>query len=220
MKKLFLVLLLISLPLYIFLKGIEINVFNKNFYLKSYEKYNVEDVSEKTLKELGSITDDLFMYLKCKGDKELLKPYFNTREIKHMEDVKILFKRGYILKYISFLLSILIILISIKNKVWKMAKGVFYGIFIWWGLIFLLLLLVLIDFNKYFTYFHTIFFRNDLWILDPNTDLLIQMLPEEFFIAIFIRILLLFFLVLAIIQISCYTIMKKEEDNSGWINEN
>lgn len=220
MKKLFLVLLLISLPLYIFLKGIEINVFNKNFYLKSYEKYNVEDVSEKTLKELGSITDDLFMYLKCKGDKELLKPYFNTREIKHMEDVKILFKRGYILKYISFLLSILIILISIKNKVWKMAKGVFYGIFIWWGLIFLLLSLVLIDFNKYFTYFHTIFFRNDLWILDPNTDLLIQMLPEEFFIAIFIRILLLFFLVLAIIQISCYTIMKKEEDNSGWINEN
>ena len=220
MKKLFLVLLLIFLPLYIFLKGIEINVFNKNFYLKSYEKYNVEDVSEKTLKELGSITDDLFMYLKCKGDKELLKPYFNTREIKHMEDVKILFKRGYILKYISFLLSILIILISIKNKVWKMAKGVFYGIFIWWGLIFLLLSLVLIDFNKYFTYFHTIFFRNDLWILDPNTDLLIQMLPEEFFIAIFIRILLLFFLVLAIIQISCYTIMKKEEDNSGWINEN
>lgn len=215
MKKFFLILLIIFLPLYIFLKIMEINVFNKSFYIKSYEKYNVEEISGKNLKELGTITEGIFIYLKDKGDEEVLKPYFNTREIKHMEDVKVLFKKGHTLKYISFILSIITILISIKNREWKMAKGIFYRIFIWWGLIGLLLLFVLIDFNKYFTYFHLIFFRNDLWLLDPNTDLLIQMLPEQFFIFIFSRILLFFFIVLAIIQMSCYIIMRKEEDNSG-----
>ncbi len=219
MKKFFLILLIIFLPLYIFLKIMEINVFNKSFYIKSYEKYNVEEISGKNLKELGTITEEIFIYLKDKGDEEVLKPYFNTREIKHMEDVKVLFKKGHTLKYISFILSIITILISIKNREWKMAKGIFYRIFIWWGLIGLLLLFVLIDFNKYFTYFHLIFFRNDLWLLDPNTDLLIQMLPEQFFIFIFSRILLFFFIVLAIIQMSCYIIMRKEEDNSGWINK-
>ena len=79
----------------------------------------------------------------------------------------------------------------------------------------LLFLFTLLDFNKYFTYFHLIFFDNDLWLLDPNTDLLIQMLPEEFFISIFRRIVLFFSLSLAIIQIISYIIMKKEEDNSG-----
>ena len=47
MKKFFLILLIIFLPLYIFLKIMEINVFNKSFYIKSYEKYNVEKFQEK-----------------------------------------------------------------------------------------------------------------------------------------------------------------------------
>ena len=38
------------------------------------------------------------------------------------------------------------------------------------------------DFTQYFTYFHEIFFNNDLWLLDPKTEILIQMMPEPFFI--------------------------------------
>ena len=37
------------------------------------------------------------------------------------------------------------------------------------------------DFTKYFVIFHHIFFDNDLWILDPRTDLLINIVPEGFF---------------------------------------
>ena len=75
-------------------------------------------------------------------------------------------------------MSIITILISIKNKM-ENGKRNFYGIFIWWGLIGLLLLFVLIDFKIFYLFSFNIF-RNDLWLLDPNTDLLIQMLPEEF----------------------------------------
>ena len=37
--------------------------------------------------------------------------------------------------------------------------------------------------------FHHIFFRNDLWLLDPNTDILIMMVPETFFFHLVFRIL-------------------------------
>ena len=37
------------------------------------------------------------------------------------------------------------------------------------------------DFHKAFTQFHHVFFTNDLWLLDPKTDLLINILPQGFF---------------------------------------
>jgi integral membrane protein (TIGR01906 family) len=132
-----------------------------------------------------------------------------------MKDVKELFKKGYIIKYLSLIIFIVALFISIKNKRWQIEKGLFKGMFIWWGLMISLFLFTLLDFNKYFTYFHLIFFDNDLWLLDPETDLLIQMLPEEFFISIFKRIVLLFSLSLAIIQIAIYIIMKRKEENGG-----
>lgn len=214
-RRFILILILIFLPLYLLLKITEQNAFNKNFYVKSYEKNGVVDISNRTLEELDTITEDLFIYIKDKGDEKVLKPYFNDMEIEHMKDVKELFRKGYILKYLSLIISIIALFFSIKNKKWLIEEGVFKGIFIWWGLMALLFLFTLFDFNKYFTYFHLIFFDNDLWLLDPNTDLLIQMLPEEFFISIFRRIVLFFSLSLAIIQIISYIIMKKEEDNSG-----
>ena len=40
---------------------------------------------------------------------------------------------------------------------------------------------MVINFNYTFTLFHEIFFRNDLWILDPRNDYLLIMFPERFF---------------------------------------
>ena len=37
------------------------------------------------------------------------------------------------------------------------------------------------DFTSFWTWFHTIFFTNQLWLLDPNTDFMICMLPETIF---------------------------------------
>ena len=40
--------------------------------------------------------------------------------------------------------------------------------------------LISMDFTKYFTYFHLIFFDNMDWYLNPKTDLLINIVPEVF----------------------------------------
>ncbi len=40
-----------------------------------------------------------------------------------------------------------------------------------------------IDFDGLFVLFHKIAFTNDLWLLDPQTDLLIRLMPIEFFVS-------------------------------------
>lgn len=45
------------------------------------------------------------------------------------------------------------------------------------------IILACIDFNSLFVLFHQIAFTNDLWLLNPQTDLLIRLMPIEFFIS-------------------------------------
>ena len=42
-------------------------------------------------------------------------------------------------------------------------------------------IMMLVDFSTMFWKFHLLFFDNDLWLLDIDTDVLIQMFPEDFF---------------------------------------
>lgn len=212
--------IIIFIPLFLLLWSVEINTFNEDYYEKSFKKNKVESITEKSLSELMEVADDLLDYLRDEADESILEANFNEREILHMIDVKVLFKYGYILKDISLLVSLVLIgYFLIRKKAEALGRTIFYGIFIWWGLIILLFILSLSDFNKYFTYFHLIFFNNDLWILNPRTDLLIQMLPLDFFMNIFKNIVLLFLLMLAIIQVLGYLMMKKGKCIDGRLNK-
>ncbi|NLX61674.1 MAG: TIGR01906 family membrane protein [Tissierellia bacterium] len=208
------------IPLLLLLFAVEINTFNKNFYIKSYKENNVEAVTGKSINELMDITEDLLDYLSDEADEKILESNFNEREILHMIDVKLLFKYGYMLKYISLTVSIFIVgYFLVNKKIESLGRILFYSPFIWWAAILLLFILSLSDFNKYFTYFHLIFFNNDLWILNPKTDLLIQMLPQNFFMNIFKNIVLLFLIMLAIIQLLGYILMKKGKVVNGRTNK-
>jgi len=210
LKRILLILLVISLSLVSLLIAVEINSFNKEHYIKNYKSYNQVEITGKSLEELMEITDDLFLYLKGKAGDEILEPNFNQREVLHMRDVQVLFKIGYILKYTTLILSIAIIAYFIKIGEKKLlGKYIFRGLFINWALLALLGILIYSDFNKYFTYFHYIFFTNDLWLLNPETDLLIQMLPEEFFYSMATSIGVSFFTIVAIIQGIGYLLSRK-----------
>ena len=58
--------------------------------------------------------------------------------------------------------------------------------------------LAVVDFNWFWTQFHHVFFTNDLWLLNPATSVLIQMVPEAFFSAIVTKILIWFAVVMII----------------------
>ena len=64
------------------------------------------------------------------------------------------------------------------------------------------------DFHRYFMIFHEIFFKNDLWLLDPDTDLLIRMLPEGFFLDMAKRIGFIFLILMVIVLVISVVILK------------
>ena len=57
------------------------------------------------------------------------------------------------------------------------------------------------------------FFDNDLWLLDPATDLMIRMLPEGFFFDMVIRIGSIFIGMLAILLILSMLILHRQKAN-------
>ena len=54
----------------------------------------------------------------------------------------------------------------------------------------ILALISIIDFDRLFVVFHKIAFDNDDWLFNPETDPVIRILPEEFFMRCLITILL------------------------------
>ncbi|MDR7870099.1 MAG: TIGR01906 family membrane protein [Tissierellaceae bacterium] len=210
MKKILQVLLIISISLSILVVSIEINAYNKSYYMNSYEKYNISDATGKSTKELSVITDDIILHLKGKGGDELLNPHFNEREVLHMRDVQGLFDMARVIKYSGIIISVIIFTkLLYKKEFIKLGKTLLYGPLYTYAIFIILALLTSTDFNKYFTYFHYIFFTNDLWLLNPKTDLMIQMLPEAFFMGMAIRIMLSFLVLLSIIQIIGYLYKRK-----------
>ena len=161
------------------------------------------------MKDVMCVTEEMMAYLR--GNRADLvvdtivageeREFFNEREKAHMVDVKNLFIGGLWIRRIAILLFALAVVAMIKTKAdWKrllpksflIGLGAFAGVTAGVGLLFLS------DFNKYFLMFHEVFFDNDLWLLDPRTDLLIRMLPEGFFLDMVVRIGIIFLLLLLV----------------------
>lgn len=214
MKKIFSIILIISLSLTFLMISIENSAYCKSYYINAYNKYNIEAETGKDINELGKITDNIIAYLKGIGNDELLSPYFNEREVLHMRDVQTLFMYERTVKYIFGIFSIIIMgYFGYKKEDALLGKTMALGLFAnHVVLLALFLLIISSDFNKYFTIFHKIFFSNDLWLLNPETDLLIQMLPEQFFFGMAMKIGLSFLIYLSILQIVGIYYIKKGRD--------
>ena len=202
MNKFFSLIFIIVLPVTIFLYAFQIVAFNENNFKENYIKHDVSSITHLNLNELMKITREILSNLKGSNNQSYLKKYFNEKEILHLEDVKRLFEIGFTIKYISLtllLISTVYLLIKSPNIVSTIINYSVLIIFIVFGV---LMLLISVDFNKYFTYFHVLLFKNKLWLLNPNTDLLIQMMPEPLFINLFMKITLLFLSFMSIIVIA------------------
>ena len=191
------------------------------WYEKEYVKYDVLSDLEMEMQDVMEVTKEMMKYLR--GNREDLvvntvvdgmeREFFNDREKAHMVDVLELFQGGLMLRKAGLaIMIILIAFIVITKGDWKkilpkcflIGTGCFLGVTAIMGALFMT------NFNKYFVMFHHIFFDNDLWLLDPDTDLMIRMLPEGFFLDMVIRIGLLFLLMLVfLLLISIIMTFKK-----------
>ncbi len=165
------------------------------YYEREYSKYNVTEDVHMEMDDLLDVTTEMMAYLR--GNREDLhvptivdgqpREFFNDREIAHMEDVRGLFVGALVLR----LLKADIALVVPRSVCW--GTGLFFAIICVLGLV------ISTDFTKYFVIFHHIFFNNDLWLLDPATDLLINIVPEPFFVDTASYIALVFGISVAVI---------------------
>jgi len=125
------------------------------------------------------------------------QPAFNDREIRHMQDCAELFARlddvHMVCLWITFALEAIACMIYVlDDKIKEGTPGLWKPCWIAAGAIFVPLAIfgiwAAIDFSSAFTFFHKMLFTNDLWLLNPATDLLIRICPQSMFMSMGLRI--------------------------------
>ncbi len=183
---------------------------NNSFYTAIQEELSISQNTFVSQSQLEYINQEFTKYLKLRRDNINIKvnikgqeiAVFNEKEIAHMEDVKGLFKLAYLLIVVG-LLTILIKLRGYMKS--KSIINIYYDIrrsLILTTIVSIFFIIVFTtSFDVFWDYFHKIFFTNDLYLLNPKTDFLIQMMPLSFFVTMSKRILLSFYISHAIILI-------------------
>ena len=168
-----------------------------NWWRNEYAKYDTPSNvrGEMSLDDAVHVTEDMLEY--CIGRLDTLdgsmavidgeeKPFFTDREKSHLADCRGLFLGAVKARVIALLLlAAFVIYIYIHNGKEKtsalLARGWLRSLGLTAVLAAVVAVLCVIDFTKVFTVFHHIFFDNDLWILYPDRDNLINIMQEDVF---------------------------------------
>ena len=198
--------------------------FYKPFYQREYQKLETAEQIGMSSEDLQSATDALLGYLR--GRREDLhvtaiihgqqREVFNQREILHMADVKTLYLWAMRIGNGLLILAVAFYLWAWISKRDKSAilGGYLQGNYILLGLIAALGIYAALDFNSFWTGFHQIFFTNDLWLLDPRTDILIQMVPEQFFFDLVMRIVVSAAVIIAVLMVAAHLAKRRQKMES------
>ena len=111
---------------------------------------------------------------------------YNSREVLHMKDVKLLVRGVYRAQEVTgvYLLAFAAVGLWLRRRAFLPRLGLYAaaGGALTIGLVALAELASVVGFSQVFLLFHQISFTNDLWQLDPRTDVLLMMFPQGFFL--------------------------------------
>lgn len=192
------------------------------FYKKEYEKYRVTDDLNMKIDNVMAVTEHMMAYLIGKEEKLSIvtdvdgehQDFFNEQDRLHLADVRNLFLGGLKLRnYALILATILMIVLKAKKADLRrlVPQGYLQALFVYLILAVILGVAMSIDFTSCFTLFHKLFFTNNLWIFDPETDYMIRMLPEGFFLDMVIRVGVIFIVLLAVPGVAAVVYMWKRK---------
>ncbi len=188
-------------------------VFNRRFINSETARYGVAALTHMQQEEVDHVFDETLKYLEHRRDDLVIdtvvagqaREAYNQQEKLHMVDVLGLFDAGYVIYYaaIGCLLAAAAVLLAVKKEQKKelaasYARAVLIGFVIFFLLAAVIGILFYTDFDRYFVLFHEIFFDNDLWLMDPRTCLMINLMPEDFFFDIVMKFGTVF-LILAVV---------------------
>lgn len=202
--------------------------YNEDFYRKQHQsltlygepiaKYigiseeQLDELTHFTLSYLNDPNASLDKVMNIKGvDREV----FTNDEKAHMVDVQKLNLISKYIMYICIFIFVLCMIYILVNKcsfkeLYLCSKKIFK--------IFLIIILVLgtwiiIDFDSFWTFFHHIFFAgNDLWLLDLRKDILIMIVPPEFFFHLVSVITITFIMLVILYYLLLYFLSRRVND--------
>ena len=191
-----------------------------SYYEKEYTKYQVLEAVDMEMDDLQEVTDEMMAYLRGHRKDHHVPTigetweFFNEREIAHMEDVRGLFLAAITIRRICFLVmaacaALLIVLKAETKRI--LPRMICGGTVLFFTILALLAGIISTDFSKYFIIFHKIFFTNDLWILEPASDLLINIVPEPFFVDTAVRIAVTYGISVIAVFSACVIWLKKQK---------
>lgn len=156
-------------------------VINSRFlYYNNIEHFQIEELSGLDKETIIENYDALISYCSPFHQEELIFPSLPSSEsgISHFAETKVIFVFFYYLAAITGIILLSIILYKNKRRDTSYLRISAYTVIILPSLIGIA---AAINFEKIFLLFHLITFSNDDWLFDPNTDPIINLLPEEFF---------------------------------------
>lgn len=204
----------------------ELVVYNVDYYKWHYNARGIEKETGMNIDNLMVVTKVFIEYLNGNLDtldvkatiENEYREVFGQREKEHMVDVKNLALGAKAIRNYGFVFLVLVSILTLllnREIFFKIIFSIKYIFLSCIGVMLLLSGLLISDFNKYFTIFHEIFFKNDLWLLDPETDILINMVPEIFFFTTAMLVVMLFLTLSAIIIMSIELVKKKIKIKTG-----
>ncbi len=211
----------ISVFVAIIITAVDVMSFDLNFFRGFYSDNNSAEEIGVSFDDLMVSTEVLLEYTRGRlvsmevevlvdGKKEMM---FNKRETDHMVDVRNLYLGAIFIRNLAFIFfGAVVIFESILKRFsfrehWQSVRQASVIIF---AVIAFIITAAVLDFNTFWTNFHLIFFRNDLWLLNPNTDRLILMVPLDFFMALVTRIILATLAGLTLFVGTVYMLKRKE----------
>jgi len=189
---------LIIAAMYTVVRGVGLNT---GFYNQEYAELNTAADLGMSHEDLMKATETLIDYIKGDCDNMdvtatingVQREVFNDREKAHMIDVVALFNGWNTYKIVCLIACPFIFAAGFfsisENRARYFAKRYIAGASIFFVILIAAGIWAAIDFNSLWTHFHLLFFHNDLWLLDPNTSVMINMFPEKFFNDIVTRII-------------------------------
>lgn len=182
---------ILIVPVALVTTTIRVAISEQAIYDYSVRHYDAERASGIPESELIRANGEIHHYL-VDDDPGLLAPQvtnndgeterlFSAKETVHMTDVRNLVQAMFTVQLIAVALTLT--LAAVIVSLWAvrvLAAGMLYAS----ALIAVVLgtggILAMSGFDAAWSQFHVIAFANDLWQLDPDTDHLIQMFPEPF----------------------------------------
>ena len=181
-SKVILLFLILNTSLFIITLSLSFAILFRPFYYYHINYLKLEEETNSSYNEIKTAYDDVIDYIVMNKPFKTGNLKFSVEGKNHFMDCKRLFKTNFIVLGISLAILLLEIIIF-KNKNPLKHSIAFYSscsILILFGSI--LFTTLIIGFEKSFILFHKIFFLGkDNWLLDPNTDEIINILPEEYF---------------------------------------